>query len=178
MLGELLLIVGKKLPPAQRNSHGNWAVSVCQSKKVENSSAAQNVLLLAIHLLPAPTDLIVARDMASELLKVMGSEDKDPEHRSVKYPVINRSTRNAIATIILRVAESCIVDLEWAVSKVKAISAGNHVRPDLRKNLQFAENLHGPYLQEVLYSRSESLVYLLSSFVEMKLKGMCHHFTS
>ncbi|CAL9136638.1 unnamed protein product [Musa textilis] len=170
VLAELLLIVGKKLPPAQRNSHGNWAVSVCQSKKVENSSAAQNVLLLAIHLLPAPTDLNVARDMASELLKVMGSEDKDPEHRSVKYPVINRSTRNAIATIILRVAESCIVDLEWAVSKVKAISAGNHVQPDLRKNLQFAENLHGLCLQEVLYVRSESLVYLLSSFVEMKLK--------
>ncbi|CAL9779125.1 unnamed protein product [Musa acuminata subsp. burmannicoides] len=170
VLAELLSIVGNKLPPAQRNSHGNWAVSVCQSKKVENSSAAQNVLLLAIHLLPAPTDLIVACDMASELLKVMGSEDKDPEHRSVKYPVINQSTRNAIATIILRVAESCIVDLEWAVSKVKAISACNHAQPDLRKNLQFAENLHGPYMQEVLYSRSESLVYLLSSFVEMKLK--------
>ncbi|KAG6501138.1 Fanconi anemia group I protein-like isoform X1 [Zingiber officinale] len=169
-LAELLLITGKMLPPGKRNFHGSWAMKICQSRKVENPGAARSVFSLAIHLTPTQPDLTVANDMATELLKVMGSEDSEPEEMSVKFSVINQSTRNAISTIILQVAESCLGDLDWVISKIKAIYAYNREQPGLMTNLQFGEKLSGLELEDVLCARSESLVYLLSSFVMMNLK--------
>lgn len=139
---------------------------------MENPSAARSVFSLAIHLIPTQPNLTVANDMASELLKVMGSEESEPEEMSAKFPVINQSTRNAISTIILQVAESCLGDLDWFISKIKATYACNREQPGLMTNLQFGEKLSGLEFEEVLCARSESLVYLLSSFVMMNLKGM------
>lgn len=161
-------------------------MGICRSSSIEHPSAARTVAGLVIYLMPAPNDLIVARDMASELLKVMGSEDKDPEEISETFPIINNSTKNAIAAMLIQVVDSCIVELDWSVSKLKAISIVNLEFIGLKKQHQFGERLPGLKLEEALHSRSEALAYLLSSFLEMNLKGMlciqqwitCFAFTS
>ncbi|XP_026659001.2 Fanconi anemia group I protein homolog isoform X2 [Phoenix dactylifera] len=170
VLAELIVIMEKKLPRQQKTYHGNWAGGICRSSSIENPNAARSVAGLAIYLMPAPNDLIVAHDMALELLKVMGSEDKDPEEISETFPIINHSTKNAISAMLIQVVECCMVELDWSVSKLKAISIVNLEFIGLKKKHQFGERLPGLKLEEALHSRSEALAYLLSSFLEMNLK--------
>ncbi|EHA8589521.1 Fanconi anemia group I protein [Cocos nucifera] len=170
VLAELIVIIEKKLPRQQRTYHGMWAAGICRSSSIENPNAARSVAGIVIYLMPAPNDLIVAHDIASELLKVMGSEDKDPEEISETFPIINHSTKNEIAAMLIQVVESCMVELDWSVSKLKAISFVNLGFIGLKKKHQFGERLPGLKLEEALHSRSEALAYLLSFFVEMNLK--------
>nr|XP_029120442.1 Fanconi anemia group I protein [Elaeis guineensis] len=170
VLAELIVIIEKKLPNQQRTYHGTWAAAICRSSSIENPNAARSVAGLVIYLMPAPNDLIVAHDMASELLKVVGSEDKDPEEISETFPIINHSTKNAIASMLIRVVESCMVELDWSISKLRAMSIVNLEFIGLRKKHQFGERLPGLKLEEALHSRSEALAYLLSCFLELNLK--------
>lgn len=166
------MTIGKTLVHEQRKSHGNWAVCMCRSNTIENPNAARSLVSLAINLLPAPDDLVVAHDMASELLKVLGSEEKDPIELSETFPVIGHSTKNVIATILMQLFEFSISDLDWAVSRLKAMSSFHHEFVSLKGNIQFGERLPGLLLEEAIYSRSEALVDVMSSFTEMNLKGI------
>lgn len=172
VLSELMVTVGKKLAQEQRKLYGNWAVGICRSHKVENHSAARSLVLLALNLLPASDDLVIAREMASELLKVIGSEDKDPTDMSETFLVINHSTKNVIATMMMQLVEFSIADLDWAVSRLKAVSTFGHEFASPNGNIQFGERLPGLLLEEAIYSRSEALVDVMSSFTEMNLKGI------
>lgn len=164
-----MLTIGKTLVHEQRKSYGNWAVGICRSNTIENPNAARSLVSLAINLLPASDDLVVAHDMASELLKVIGSEEKDPIEISETFPVIGHSTKNVIATMLMQLFEFSITDLDWAVSRLKAVSF-HHEFASLKGNIQFGERLPGLLLEEAIYSRSEALVNVMSPFTEMNLK--------
>jgi len=171
VISELILTIGKTLPHEQQRSYGTWAVDICRSKAIENPNAARSLISLTIYLIPAPDDLVVAHDMASELLKVVGSEDRDPIEISEAFPVISHSTKNVIATMLMQLFEISIADLDWAASRLKAFSAYHHEFPNLKGNIQYDERSPGLLLEESIYSRSEALVNVMSSFTEMKLKG-------
>ncbi|XP_077218685.1 fanconi anemia group I-like protein [Tasmannia lanceolata] len=170
VLSDMVLMIGIKLPGKLKNSQGAWAVHICRTSRVVNSRAARSVVALAIHLRSSPDDLMVSHEMASELLKVMGSEETAPVEKSETYPIINHSTGNTIASMLLQLIESVIVDLDWAISKLKALSAISHKSIEIDKNDHCGDKSPGLILEEALYSRSEALVNLLSCFAEMSLK--------
>lgn len=147
-------------------------MNICDNKKIVNPKSAQNLLALALHLMPSPSDLTAAQDIASELLQVMGSEEKDPIEISKTYPFVNNSTKNAVSVALIQLIESCLLDLDWSVSKLKAISNLKHDFDLSTRDHQFAERLPGFILEEAVHSRSEALVYAMSFFAEMNLKGL------
>ena len=83
----------------------------------------------------------------------------------------NTLTACEIASELLQSVESVIADLDWALSKMKVLSAGNCEISGTKKGFKFWETSCGMLFDESLYSRSEALVNLLSCFAEMKLKG-------
>ncbi|XP_058083253.1 uncharacterized protein LOC131231163 isoform X2 [Magnolia sinica] len=170
VVSEMMLMIGNKLSCKLRNFYGSWAVCICKSNSTVNSRAAQRVVALVIYLSSPPNDLMVAQDMASELLKVIGSDERDALQKSEIYPVINHSTENAIATMLLQFIESVLVDVDWAIKKLKAFSNIGHEIINLDNSDPCGERAPGLILEEALYSRSEALVNLLSSFAEMSLK--------
>ncbi|KAJ4968206.1 hypothetical protein NE237_014907 [Protea cynaroides] len=167
ILLDMALMIGNQLPYKLRNYQGAWAIRICKSNTIMNSKTAKSVVALAICLSSPPYDLIVAQDMTAELLKVIGSGESDPVEKSETYPIINHSTGNTIASSILQLIESVIIDLDWAVRKLKASSAITQRGSCLD---QYGEKAPGLILEEALYSRSEALVNLLSFFVVMNLK--------
>ncbi|KAJ6355815.1 hypothetical protein OIU78_004027 [Salix suchowensis] len=76
IISDMLLVIGEQLPRKQRSSHGAWSIHVCKSNVIKNSKAARSVVALAISLSSPPSDLIVAQDMAKELLKGHRIRDK------------------------------------------------------------------------------------------------------
>ncbi|KAF6175474.1 hypothetical protein GIB67_021964, partial [Kingdonia uniflora] len=60
-------------------------------------------------------DLIISQKMASELLKVMGSEESSSVEKSQNVPVINHSTGSAIASILLGLIGSVLFDVNWII---------------------------------------------------------------
>ncbi|XP_068658858.1 uncharacterized protein [Aristolochia californica] len=169
VLSKIVLMIANKLPCKLRNFHGTWAVTLCSST-VGNPKAARSVVSLAIHLQSSSHDLTGAQEMAMELLKVIGSEDTDPAENSDTYPVINLSTGTTIASLLLKLVESTLTDLDWAVTLLRALSSIDNENTDIAKNNNSAEKSAGLTLEEALYSRSEGLVNLLSHFAEMSLK--------
>lgn len=167
-------MIGNKLPCKLRDSLGSWAVHICSSSGTTNAKAARSILALAVYLRSSPNDLVLAQGMASELLIVLGSEERDPVEKSKTYPIINHSTEQAVASFLLQLIESIISDLDWAISKLKALSATSHESTDLGNSDGHEERAPGLVLEEALYSMSEVLVNLLSSFAETSLKGTIH----
>ncbi|CAA6662037.1 unnamed protein product [Spirodela intermedia] len=159
VLSDMVLMIGNRLPGVSREPHGIWAVDICKSSGLRHPTAAGGVVAVAIHLRSPPGDLITAQEMASELAAVIGTEeDQGPVEASETYPIINRSTGATIASSLLRLADSVIVDLDWSLSKLKALTTDKIHRST------------GLPLEEALYSRSTALVNLLSHFAQMNLK--------
>ncbi|KAK1316093.1 hypothetical protein QJS10_CPA05g00363 [Acorus calamus] len=170
VLSDIILTIGNKLPCNLRNFHGAWVLRICRSTTVENPRATQSVVSLAIYLTSPPNDLVIAQEITLELLKVIGSDDNEPIKSSEIYPIINNSTASGIASMLLQLIESIIVDLEWALLKLKSLSTTNHIINDLEKSDEIREEPPVLILEESLYARSEALVTMLSSFAEMSLK--------
>jgi Fanconi anemia group I protein len=166
---EMILMVGDKLPCKWRNIHGAWAVRVCKSNGITNSKVVKSIVVLAISLSSPPNDLILAQDMAVELLKVTGSEMDDPIEKSESYPLINHSTSAAISSCILQLIEAMLVDMDWATKKLKNLSWINQTSAHLNEN---GENSPGLAFEENLYSMAEEVMKVLSFFVLMTIKGM------
>ena len=158
------MMIGRKLPCERRNIIGALAIQICKSSTMSNAKVAKSVVSLSLYLSSPPNDLVVAQDMAMELLKVIGSETTDPLKMSETYPVINQSTQIAIASALLQLIESIVADMDWNIRKLKtnlaAIQRGSN-----------GEQAPGLALEETLYSRTEDVVKVLSSFTMMKLKG-------
>lgn len=133
-----------------------------------NPKAAKSLLTLAICLRSPQNDLIIAKDIAIELLKVTGSEKDDPLELSETYPLINHSTQTAITSCMLLFVESVISDMDWIIMKLKTYSVASQKKIYLD---QTREHTPGLALEEFLYSRAEALVEVLASFVMMNLKG-------
>ncbi|KAK3017972.1 hypothetical protein RJ639_002729 [Escallonia herrerae] len=105
--------------------------------------------------------------MAKELLKVVGSEMINPLEKSEIYPVISHSTKYVVASSILTLIESVIVDMDWVTMKLKTYSTATQKGIMLDQN---EEHAPGFQLEETLYSTAEAVVKVLSSFVVMNLK--------
>ena len=117
------MMIGSKLPCERRNIIGAWAIQIHKSSTMSNAKVAKSVVSLSLYLSSPPNDLVVAQDMAMELLKVIGSETKDPLKMSETYPVINQSTQTAIASALLQLIESIVADMDWIIRKLKTIVA-------------------------------------------------------
>lgn len=165
------MLISNKLPEEQRNLVGNWAKCICKTSKTSNPKAAKSIVSIAILLTSPPNDLIIAEDMATELLKVLGSESErgDSQVTLDAYSIINRSTSAPLASLLLDLVESVIHETEWVIMKLKIYSL-----PSVRAVLvnQNGEKDTRLALEETLYSRAEAVVKVLSSFVKMNLKGM------
>lgn len=162
-------MVGDKLPCKWRSIHGAWAVRVCKSNGITNSKVVKSIVMLAISLSSPPNNLILAQEMAVELLKVTGSEMVDPIEKSESYPLINHSTSAAISSCIQQLIEAMLVDMDWATKKLKNLSWVNQTSAHLNEN---GENSPGLAFEENLYSMAEEVMKVLSFFVLMTIKGM------
>lgn len=166
-------MIGNKLPSERRNFLGTWAIRTCKSSDISNSKIAKSVVSLALELTSPPNDLVVAQEMAPELFKVIGILEIPPTQQPLKkseiYCVINDSTKAAVASSILQLIESIIVDMDWVIVKLKNCSTAT------QKPLLHDENREQEdpclALEEVLDSRAEAVVKVLSSFWVMNLEG-------
>ncbi|KAL0918554.1 hypothetical protein M5K25_010568 [Dendrobium thyrsiflorum] len=170
VVSELFLLIWRTLPFEQKKLDGTWMLNVCKNKRIVNPKSAQKLVTLALHLMPSKSDLIAAQDIASELLQVMGSEEKDPIEISRTYPFVNDSTKDAITVALVQLIESCLADLDWSVSKLKAMSNLKCEFDLSTRGHQFTERSPGVILEEMVHSRSEALVNVLAFFTEMNLK--------
>lgn len=169
ILCDMLLMVGKKLPEERRNLVGSLATQLCRRSDISNSKVAKCLVFIAVTLTSPPVDLVIAENMAAELVRVVGSENTDPVDASETFPIISKSTNAAISTTILQSVESSITDMDWITIRLKTWY--------MTTKKGFSSNQTGkeaPEIaaEEVLYSRAEDVVKVLSHFVAMNLKGM------
>ncbi|XP_060197754.1 uncharacterized protein LOC132626781 isoform X1 [Lycium barbarum] len=169
VLCDIIMLISNKLPEEQKNLVGNWAKCICKTSKVSNPKAAKSIVSIAILLTSPPNDLIIAEDMAAELLKVVGSEAErlDSQVTLDAYSIINKSTSAPLASLILHLVESVILDIEWVIMKLKIYSVANTRAVLVNQNGVKDTRLA---LEEIVYSRAEAVVKVLSSFVMMDLK--------
>ncbi|PRQ39249.1 putative fanconi anemia group I protein [Rosa chinensis] len=163
---DLILMIGGKLPCQLRNSHGAWAISLCKNNEIKNTKVGKSVVTLAISLSSPPNDLAISQDMARELLQVIGSEGDTPEEVSEIYPLINHQTSSAINSCILHIVEAVVVDMDWAIKRLKTFSLVSQKGIHLNQNSEECPELA---FEENLYARAEAVVKVLSSFVSMSL---------
>ncbi|PON88352.1 Fanconi anemia group I protein [Trema orientale] len=156
----MILMMGENMPRELRNSHGVWAIRVCKGKEITDSKVAKTVVTLAISLSFPPNDLDISQEMATELLKVMGSETQEPVTASEVYPLLNHSTSKAMSSCMLHLMETFIVDMDWPIKKLKTFSSLTYK----------SELAPGQAFEEKLYSRAEAVGKVLASFALMSLK--------
>ncbi|KAK9161603.1 hypothetical protein Syun_007944 [Stephania yunnanensis] len=161
VLSQIILLIGGKLPSHLRNSFGAWASHLCRNTIIEDPKAAKGLIELSIHLTSSPNDLMVGKDIASELLKVVGSEETESVEKSETFAIINHSTGNAIANMLLQMIESVFAEIGWAIAKLKLVCSSRG---------SSGEPLQVMTLEDALYSRAEAVVNLLSFFAQMNLK--------
>lgn len=171
VVSEIVLMIANALPYKLRNAYGAWVVNICRECSIKNSKAVKSIVALVVNL-RAFDDIGVAQDFASELVKVIGSEDMDPVEKSEKFPIINRSTVSSISLLVLKLLQSTITDLGWAVEKLKVLTTlGYRESTEVDREDFCHKKSTLPILEDAIYSRSEAVVHLLSSFAEMNLKG-------
>ena len=166
-------MIGGKLPCQLRNSHGAWAISICKNNEIRNTKIGKSVVTIAICLSSPPNDLAVSKDMARELLQVIGSEGDTPKEVSERYPLINHQTSSAISSCVLHIVEAVVVDMDWAIKKLKTFSLVTQKGIHLNQNSEESPELA---FEENLYARAEAVVKVLSSFVSMSLNGICSYY--
>lgn len=169
VLCDIMSMITNKLPCQLRNSHGSWATQICKSKGIKDSKVARSLVLLAVQLSLPPDDLIFAQDVAIELCKVAGSASDDPVEMSESYPVINKYTSIAVIICILQSVEAVLCDVDWAIKKLKELSLSSQNRNKMNEG-ELALDVR-LVLEDNLFSRSEAVVRVLSSFALMTLKG-------
>lgn len=168
VLTDILLIIANDLPNKWRNSHGAWATHICKSNNITNSSVVKSFLKLSISLSSASNDLFIAEDLAKELSKIIGLDGSSSLAVSEFYPIINQSTSAAITSCILQLTEADIHSMDWAIKKLKTFSLVTQKCAYINDEGEHTSELA---FEENLYSRAESVVKILSSFVLMNLKG-------
>lgn len=169
----MMAIIGDKLPTRLSNSNASWCIQICKTNAMKDPKAARSMAELAISLSSPSDDLVVAQNMAKELLDVIGYAEFDPNRKkpsevSELYPIINQKTSSAISSSILKLIEEIIIDMDWFVKKLKTSFLAE------QKNICFGpngEHAYGLAVEDNLYFRAEAVVKVLSSFVLMNLNG-------
>ncbi|KAG0478530.1 hypothetical protein HPP92_013249 [Vanilla planifolia] len=169
-LHELFLIIWRTLTFEQREQYGTWMLSVFKDRKITSPKFARSVVTIVLYLTPASNDLITARHIALELIQVMGSQEKEAIKISVAYPFLNYSTKSAVAAALMQFIETCLVELDWSVSKLKAEFNIKHDFNIFIMDNRFVERPPGMLGEEMVHSRSEALVLVLSAIAEMNLE--------
>ncbi|KAG8369921.1 hypothetical protein BUALT_Bualt14G0063600 [Buddleja alternifolia] len=167
ILCDIALMIGNKLPEERRNLVGIWSTRICKSHHVTNSKVAKSLVFIAVSLSSPPSDLVIAQNMAEGLLKVVGSEGTDALDVSETFPVINKSTDAAIASTILQLVESNILDMDWITIRLKTYYMATQKGISFNQIGKMTPELA---VEELLYSRAEAVVKVLSFFVAMNLK--------
>lgn len=170
ILCDMVLMIGKKLPEERRNLVGSWATQLCRRSDASNSKVAKCLVFTAVTLSSPLEDLVIAENMAAELVQVVGSEGTDPVDISETFPVINKSTSAAISTTILQLVESSVADMDWITIRLKTYNTATQKGISLNQTGKVPLELA---VEEILYSRAEAVVKILSHFVAMNLKGTC-----
>ena len=168
ILCDMVLMIGKKLPEERRNLVGSLATKLCRRSDVSNSKVAKCLVFIAVTLTSPPADMVIAENMAAELVQVLGSEDTDPVDESETFPIIRKSTSAAISTTILQSVDSSIADMDWIAIRLKTCYMATQKGISFNQTGKEAPELA---VEEVLYSRAEAVVKVLSHFVAMNLKG-------
>jgi Fanconi anemia group I protein len=171
----LIFGVSRKLHPERRHLIGHWAAGLCRKKTVQNPSTAQEVVKLAVHLMTAPDDMILVHEMATELEK-LASGDEDSRDSSEAFLIVNCKTKNSLAAVFLHMVESSLIELEWCLGKLKAMLTLGYGSSNVDEDQPADERMQRVFWEEALYSRSTSVVHVLSSFTHMSLKGMLRRF--
>lgn len=149
-----------------------WATKLCKKKIKSNVGVASALAALALSLKAPPDDLILAKGLSSELLKVMGLEESQAQDSSLDFPLIDSTTKAALAGLLLQTGEKVLKDMEWLVTKIKFLKP---VRRTQTRNT-IAGFLAAPrrlQLEEALYTRMEAVVLMLSDFCNLSLAGKC-----
>lgn len=162
--------MSRKLHPDQRHLVGHWAAGLCQKKTVQSPTTAQEVVKLAVHLMTAPDDMILVYEMTTELKKLT-SGDEDCIDSSEAFLIVNSKTKNSLAAVILHMVESSLIELEWGLGKLKTMLTLGYGSSNVDEDQPADERTQRLHLEEALYSRSTSVVHVLSSFTHMSLKG-------
>ncbi|KAL6648185.1 hypothetical protein ACP70R_012409 [Stipagrostis hirtigluma subsp. patula] len=162
---ELILGISRKLNPEQRRLLGHWAVGLCTNETMQSPSTAREVVKLAVHLKPAPDDMMLVSDMTTELKKLITSGDDGTRDSRDAFPIINCKTKDSLAAAFLQMVESCLIELEWGLGKLKAMLTLGYESANI-EDQPGEERI----LKEALYSRSTLVVHVLSSFAHMSLK--------
>lgn len=169
-LTELIFGISRKLHPEQRHLIGHWAAGLCRQKTVQSPSAAQAVVKLAVDLMTAPDDMILVHEMTTELKKLIASGDEDSRDSSEAFLIVNIKTKNSLAALFLHMVESSLIELDWGLGKLKAMLMSGYGSSNVDDDQPAEERIQKVYLEEALYSRSTSVVHVLSSFTHMSLK--------
>ncbi|XP_042050560.1 Fanconi anemia group I protein [Salvia splendens] len=167
ILCDMVLMIGKKLPEERRNLVGSLATQLCRRSDVSNSKVAKCLVFIAVTLTSPPADMVITETMAAELVQVLGSEDTDPVDESETFPIIKKSTSAAISTTILQSVDSSIADMDWIAIRLKTCYMATQKGISFNQTGKEAPELA---VEEVLYSRAEAVVKVLSHFVAMNLK--------
>ncbi|EYU43968.1 hypothetical protein MIMGU_mgv1a020892mg [Erythranthe guttata] len=171
ILCDIVLMIGNTLPEERRNILGSWTMKIVKTSHISNSKVAKCLVLTAVNLTSPPSDFIIAENMSAELLTVVGSEGPtgptEPLDMSQKFPVINKSTCAAIASTILQSVESTILDIDSIMTRLKTYYVATQKSASFNRSGETATELA---VEEILYSRAEAVVEVLSHFVAMNLK--------
>lgn len=133
---------------------------------------ARAIITLAIKLIPAPNDITFAKDVATELLLVFGSESDDPIPASEILSFVNCSTKDAIAGVLIGGVESSILEFDWILSRLKEMVNGSTAFDKRGSWYSGGTVVSRIEVEDALYSRLVSVVHLLSYFAEMNLSGI------
>ena len=132
---------------------------------------AREVVKLAIHLTPAPDDMILVCEMAAELKKLMNSGKDISRDSSDTFHIVNCKTKSSLAAVCLQMVELSLTELDWGLGKLKAMLTLGYSSANIDEDQPADERTQRLALEEALYTRSTLVVHALSSFAHMSLKG-------
>uniref|UniRef100_A0A453I4T5 FANCI solenoid 4 domain-containing protein n=2 Tax=Aegilops tauschii subsp. strangulata TaxID=200361 RepID=A0A453I4T5_AEGTS len=170
-VSELIFGISRKLHPDQRHLVGHWAAGLCRKNTVQSPTTAQEMVKLAVHLMTTPDDMILVHEMTTELKKLIASGDEESVDSSEAFLIVNCKTKNSLVAVFLHMVDSSLIELEWGLGKLKAMLTLGYGSSNVDEDQPADERTQRMFLEEALYSRSTSVVHVLSSFTHMSLKG-------
>uniref|UniRef100_A0A453I489 Fanconi anemia group I protein n=1 Tax=Aegilops tauschii subsp. strangulata TaxID=200361 RepID=A0A453I489_AEGTS len=169
-VSELIFGISRKLHPDQRHLVGHWAAGLCRKNTVQSPTTAQEMVKLAVHLMTTPDDMILVHEMTTELKKLIASGDEESVDSSEAFLIVNCKTKNSLVAVFLHMVDSSLIELEWGLGKLKAMLTLGYGSSNVDEDQPADERTQRMFLEEALYSRSTSVVHVLSSFTHMSLK--------
>lgn len=172
---ELILGISRKLQLERRHLVGKWATDLCRKKTMQSPRMAREMLKLAIHLTPAPDDMILVYEVSTELMNLMTSGDDGDS--SDTFHIINCKTKSSLAALSLQMVESSLTELDWGFGKLKAMLTLGYDCANIDEDQPADEIMLRLALEKALYSRSTLVVQVLSSFAHMSpMDTQAEHF--